>query len=87
MRRSKKSDTAVVFIGPQNEVLSLRHAAALLLRSHEKLAAALGSRDINGLYRVMMSHWLHPENVVLGAKEVDFAMTEPAVLPDRSEFT
>src|SRR5258708_10617485 len=58
---------------------SLRHAAALLLRSHEKLAAGLGSRDIDGLYRVMMSYWLHPENVVLGAKEVDFAMTEPAV--------
>ena len=59
----------------------LRQAAAVILAGHEKLAAGLGARDIDGLYRVMMSYWLYPETVVIGAREVSFPMTEPAVLP------
>jgi asparagine synthase (glutamine-hydrolysing) len=60
---------------------SLRHIAAKVLAGRERVAAGLGVRDRDGLYRVMMSYWLDPENVVIGAVEAPVAMTAPAVLP------
>ena len=53
----------------------------LALQKFQKLANALEGGEV-ALYKMLMSHWVAPDQVVNGAREVPFALTDGSVVLD-----
>jgi asparagine synthase (glutamine-hydrolysing) len=51
-----------------------------------KLAGILPARDPQSMYFALVSHWLEPESVVLGAKEPETLLTRSDAWPRLPEF-
>jgi asparagine synthase (glutamine-hydrolysing) len=51
-----------------------------------KVIEILGAPDLERLYRVMVSHWNSPTNVVIGAIEPSTALTDRDIWPTITEF-
>ena len=57
-----------------------------LTRVFEKFTSVLGSSERQELYRVMLSYWMEPSSVVLGAKEKSTALTDQNGSTQLSDF-
>lgn len=73
-------------LGPLQSLLPLGLAQANIGDKLHKGAGVMCARTPADLYRMLVSHWLHPTELVLGANEPPTVLTDPSLQPQTDHF-
>ena len=74
------------FLGRHQDVMPDILKGRDLTRVFEKFTSVLSSHDREKLYRVMLSYWMDPSSVVVGAKEKTTALTDKSRWAQLADF-